>query len=172
MPRTLRLALLALLCVGILPAAAGTSASITQTTLKGAPLAKTKAFYRAHYGSAGRLDRLQDGLERLVFPGLEIEVYFRPKQGAGAVGLLTWSPKLRTAEGVGPCSTLASLQKAYGNLLVSIRVAGQSKVVAYRVGKLSFITEGRPRVLVVQLSGKGKGGLDEFAGLNAPECGS
>jgi len=170
MLRPIPLALLAALCAGVLPAAAGGGASITQTSVKGASLGQTKAYYRARYGAPGRLDRLQDGLERLAFPALRIEIYFRPKQSARAVGILTWSPNLKTVHGVGPCSTLAALKNAYGNRLPRVQFAG--KIVAYRLGKLSFITEGRARVLVVQLSAKTKGGLDEFAGLNAPECGS
>ncbi len=170
MRRTLCLAVLAACCAVALPAAAVTGPAITQTHLRGAPLGKAKAFYTRFYGPPSRLDRLEEGLERLTFTRLKLEVYFRPRSGPGAIGILTWNSALKTALGIGPCSTVRALENAYGNELIPVKFA--EKTVAYRLGKLSFVSERGNRIVVVELSGKGRNGLDEFAALNAPECGA
>ena len=111
-----------------------------------------------------RVDRLEDGYDRLVSERQKVEVYFR----AGAKGVVvvtTWNRMLQTDEQVGPCSTVAALKAAYGTRLQPFRQAG--KTIAYRLGNLVFTTEGGRRVGVVAL---GRGTAATYVALNAPEC--
>ena len=147
-------------------AGAAVPKTITQTSLGGAPLGKSKAYYISHFGSPYRLDRLEGNYERLVFTKLKVEVYFRSTALAkGGAGIVTWSKTFRTVDGVGPCSSLETLESAYGDKLKPFRVGG--KIQAYWVGKLLFATKGTKRVTAVTLT---SARLAPFVGLNASDC--
>ncbi len=152
------------LLLGILALSAlGRPATITQTQIAGAALGKQAPYYRAAFGRPWRRDRLEGGLERLSFPQRALDVYFRSGHKA-AVGIVTWSIRLRTREGIGPCASLAALRSAYGSRIVAFRRSG--KVRAYRLGQLWFaLASGR--VAAVQLSRKP---LTVFTALNSPAC--
>ena len=56
---------------------------------------------------------------RCDYPGLafqepETAVYFH-QGGKRAIIVTTWNPRYRTAAGIGPCSTIAAMKKAYGS---------------------------------------------------------
>ena len=112
-----------------------------------------------------RLDRLEDGYVRLVSPRQKLESYFRIGTKGVAV-VTTWNRQLTTGEGIGPCSTVAALEAAYGSRLVPFRQGG--RIVAYRLGNLIFTVEGGRRVGVVAL---GRGTQATYVALNATECG-
>lgn len=154
--RSLALAVLAL-------TALGRPTTITQTAIAGAVLGKPSSYYRAAFGRPWRLDRLEGGLERLSFPQRNLDVYFR-SGGKTAIGIVTWSIRLRTSGGVGPCSTIADLHRAYDPNLVPFRQGG--RLLAYRLGALRFTTS-KGRVGAVQLS---RAPLTVFAALNSPAC--
>ena len=101
-------------------AGARETAAITPSSIAGIKLGMSRAQARGLLGNPVRLDRLEDGYERLVSERRRIEVYFR----AGVTGVAevtTWSRTLRTDKGVGPCSTVPSLKAAYGTRLQAFR---------------------------------------------------
>jgi hypothetical protein len=153
----------ALLCTSPL-ASAQKAIDITPGYVIAIKLGMTHAQARALLGKPVRVDRLEDGYDRLVSERKKVEAYFRA--GArGVVVVTTWSRILRTDEQVGPCSTVAALKAAYGSRLVPFRQAG--KVVAYRLGNLIFAAQGGRRVSAV---GLGRGTAATFVTLNVTEC--
>jgi hypothetical protein len=139
---------------------------ISQEFIGGGEVGMTRSEYREVFGKPVRAGQLEGGLSRLEFPRLDVEVYFRSSRNAG-IGVLTWNRSYHTSVGIGPCSTVAQLRRAYGARLVPFRLGG--KVAAYRLGRLTFTVEGGKRVGVVMLAGTG---LPVFTALNAPECGT
>ena len=128
--------------------AATTSANITPTSIVGAKLGLGKAAYKRLLGSRVRFEAAGGGkvnepgfqdpqnYTRLVFAKRKMDVYFQDGVDH-AIEITTWNKAYRTAEGVGPCSTLAQLKAAYGSRLKphpgSIVLIGQSG--AYIVGR-------------------------------------
>jgi hypothetical protein len=145
-------------------AVAQSPGSIAQSAVAGINLGLSQAQTRARMTKPVRLDRLEDGYERLVSPRQKLESYFRTGTKGVAV-VTTWNRQLRTAAGVGPCSTAAALKRAYGARLVPFRQGG--KIVAYRLGNLIFTVEGGKRVGVVAL---GRGPQAVYVALSATEC--
>jgi hypothetical protein len=155
--------LFAALCTASL-ASAQKAIDIAPGYIVGIKLGMTHAQVRALLGKPVRVDRLEDGYDRLVSERKKVEAYFRT--GArGVVVATTWSRTLRTDEQVGPCSTVTSLKAAYGSRLVPFRQAG--KVVAYRLGSLIFATPNGRRVTAVAL---GRGTAAIYVALNVPAC--
>jgi hypothetical protein len=71
----------------------------------------------------------------LSFPDRKVAVYF-PEHGSRAIIITTWNPDNKTAAGVGPCSSLDDLRRAYGaNVRPSPHATQKGKVWAYLVGK-------------------------------------
>jgi glutaminyl-peptide cyclotransferase len=140
------------------------SAGLTQRSVGGISLGLTHARVRTLLGSPVRVDRLEDGYDRLVSVRRKLEAYFR----AGAQGVVvvtTWNRALRTAERIGPCSTVAALKAAYGARLRPFRQGGRT--FAYRLGNLVFTTQDGKRVGTVAL---GRGTAATYVALNAPQC--
>ncbi|MGE5275043.1 MAG: hypothetical protein ACM3QU_14935 [Verrucomicrobiota bacterium] len=155
--------LLLLLCSSS-AAIAQSPGGIAQSAVSGVSLGLGQAQARARMTKPVRLDRLEDGYVRLVSPRQRLESYFRIGTKGVAV-VTTWNPHLKTAAGVGPCSTVAALKRAYGARLAPFRQGG--KIVAYRLGNLIFAVEGGMRVGVVAL---GRGPQAVYVALNATEC--
>jgi hypothetical protein len=155
--------LVALLCAAPL-ASARSSSGIAPGSIAGIGLGMSRAKARTLLGTQVRLDRLEDGYERLVSTRLRVEVYFR-KGTVGVAEVTTWSRTLRTAERVGACSTVSTLKAAYGSRLVPFKQAG--KTIAYRIGSLVFATGGGSRVRAVAL---GRGTASTFVALNVTPC--
>ena len=153
--------------LGAAPLASAQKAiDVTPGYIVGVKLGMTRAKAQALLEKPVRVDRLEDGYQRLVSGRQKVEVYFR-KGAKGVVVVTTWNRTLRTDEQIGPCSTVAALKRAYGKRLQAFRQAG--KVVAYRLGNLVFTAEGGKRVGVVAL---GRGTAAMYVALNAPECSS
>ena len=151
--------------LGAAPLASAQKAiDVTPGYIVGVKLGMTRAKAEALLEKPVRVDRLEDGYQRLVSGRQKVEVYFR-KGAKGVVVVTTWNRTLRTDEQIGPCSTVAALKRAYGKRLLAFRQAG--KVVAYRLGDLVFTAEGGKRVGVVAL---GRGTAATYVALNAPEC--
>lgn len=73
----------------------------------------------------------------------------------------------RTKAGVGPCSKLATLESAYGDLMKPLRASG--KIVAYRVGNLVFGAE-RPGEVTGVMLARPTDTATLFLLLNHDEC--
>ena len=157
---------MAAVCAGAALAAVDPQFWISQEFIGGGEIGMTRSEYRELFGRPVRTGQLEGGLSRLEFPKLDVEVYFRGSRNAG-IGVLTWNRSYRTSVGIGPCSTVRQLRRAYGARLVPFRLAG--KLAAYRLGRLTFAVEGGRRVGVVMLAGTD---LPLFTALNAPECGT
>ena len=114
----------ALLCTA--PAVpARTGAGIGPDAIARVKLGMTKARATAVLAKPLRSDRLEDGYERLVSGATKVEVYFRA--GArGVVAVTTWNRATRTDKGIGPCSPVAALRRAYGARLVPFRQGGKA----------------------------------------------
>ena len=153
------------IALAVVPVASAQKATgITQSYIAGIHLGTSRAQARALMTKPVRLDRLEDGYVRLVSARQKLESYFRAGTKGVAV-VTTWNRRLATVEGIGPCSTVAALKRAYGLRLVPFRQGG--KVVAYRLGNLIFTTEGGGRVGVVAL---GRGTQAVYVALSATEC--
>ena len=89
--------------------------AITQTSISGVTLGRSAAAYKQHFGGYKQLVLTESDPP---IPGLswgqpEVAVYFRANPERADL-ITTWNRHLRTAAGIGPCSTIAELKKAYG----------------------------------------------------------
>jgi hypothetical protein len=87
---------------------------ISQTAISGMRLGQNTAFYEQRLGGfrASTLDG--PGYPFLAFQQPQIAVYF-PSSGKPSIIITTWNKSYRTREGIGPCSTVAEMKKAYGS---------------------------------------------------------
>ena len=89
--------------------------AVTQHSIAGIPLGKTAAWYKKHIGGAWRDEVLsQSSFPAVVFGGKAMTIVF-PKKGAPAHIITTYNAAYRTAEGIGPCSSVADMKRVYGN---------------------------------------------------------
>ena len=146
------------------PASARQASGITAASVGGIHLGATQSRTRALMAKPVHLDRLEDGYVRLVSPRQKLESYFRTGTRGVAV-VTTWNRQLQTDKGIGPCSTVAALKRAYAGRLAPFRQGG--RLVAYRLGNLIFTVEGGRRVGVVAL---GRGTEAVYVALSATEC--
>ena len=160
----LAIALAVVLVCAVPVASAQKAIDITQSYVAGIHLGASRAQGRALMTKPVRLDRLEDGYLRFVSPSEKLESYFRTGTKGVAV-VTTWNRQLTTDEGIGPCSSVAALKRAYGGRLVPFRQGG--RIVAYRLGNLIFTVEGGRRVGVV---GLGRGTQAVYIALSATEC--
>ncbi len=122
------LAVLTVIAIAAPASWSATAPAITPSSIAGAKLGLGKVAYRkllgtpVRYEAAGGGKPTEGGFQqpsnyaRLLFSKRQMYVYFE-NGNAGAVEITTWNKAYRTAEGVGPCSTLAEVKKAYGKRL-------------------------------------------------------
>ncbi len=112
------------------------TARITQTAIDGLPLGRPAAFYERRLGGYRQSTLTEPGFPFLSFQDPEVAVYFPPDVDR-AIVITTWNRAYRTAKGVGPCSTLADLKRAYGDEAKPAASASlrNGTVWAYTVGK-------------------------------------
>jgi hypothetical protein len=129
-------------CVGWLvtrgdgpPRPAGPPA-ITQHSIAGVPLGRKYAWYKKRLGAPWRDEVLsQSTFPAIVFSGRSMTVVF-PEKTAGAHIITTYNPTYRTAEGIGPCSTVAEMKRVYGNRVRPTWSGTQGKTVySYTLGR-------------------------------------
>jgi serine/threonine-protein kinase len=93
---------------------------ITQTAIHGARLGLLASAYerllvpRGITPGFGRAKDLDSGYTSIWFGRRKVAVYFAPGTKRGTI-LTTWNAAYRTAAGIGPCSTIEAMQKAYGD---------------------------------------------------------
>lgn len=153
------------------PAAAARAAAITQTSIDGVALGRAGALYKQHFGGYRQfeLTEADPPIPGLSFGEPEVAVYFRTNPRRADI-MTTWNRNLRTAAGIGPCSTLADMKQAYGEA-VRPSWAGTSpdgkKVFSYVVGtNLLFATVNHRTVSVVAVY---KGSRTDTKG-NSPQA--
>jgi hypothetical protein len=96
--------------------------AITQTSIAGAPLGLSVAGYTKILGTPDlRVTQPQEvkGFPSTEYPTLvflrqKVAVYFPDGFDAPAKIITTWNSNYKTDHGIGPCSTIADLKKAYG----------------------------------------------------------
>lgn len=141
------------------------AASILSSSIVGAKLGGSHIAYERALGKPFRRDNLEGGFSKLVFTKRKLEVYFKGARDAG-IAVATWNRAYRTAEGVGPCSSVQKLKAAYGAKLRPFHFLG--RLVAYRLGQLVFTVENSKSVGVVAL---GTTRTAISIALNVTECG-
>jgi hypothetical protein len=164
MRAAIALVLVLVLVCAVPLASAQKAVGITQAYVAGIHLGASQARARASMTKPVRLDRLEDGYLRFLSPGEKLEAYFRTGTKGVAV-VTTWNRQLTTAEGIGPCSTVAALRRAYSGRLVPFRQGG--RIVAYRLGNVIFTVLGGRRVGAVAL---GRGTQAVYVALSATSC--
>jgi hypothetical protein len=157
-------------------AALTASPAITATSLAAAKLGLGKSAY-AHmlgapfrYQAAGGGDLGQPGFQqpanytRLVFAKRKMDVYF--KDGVDrAIQITTWNKSYRTAEGIGPCSTVPELKQAYGSRLKRSKWSTQNgHTYVYTVGDLMFAAADLTHVTAVGLYDSHASGANSAGG--------
>lgn len=129
------------------------SAQITQTAIAGARTGRTAAFYKKHFGGY-RLSALASppSYRFLSFQQPSVDVYF-PAEGKRAIIIVTWNREYRTAKGIGPCSTLVQMKRAYGSAVTATWAGTQHGVSgSYVVGdNLLFATQDQRTISAVAL---------------------
>jgi hypothetical protein len=125
-------------------ASAGTKPSITLSSIAGAKLGLKASAYKKRFGKPVRKDvlRFPTNWTRLVFTKRRIGVYLNPK--GRAVVVTTWSKKDKTAEGIGPCSSIEEAKATYGSRFKPTDAGTiNGRTYSYTVGKLMFAAAGR-----------------------------
>ncbi|MBA3245376.1 MAG: serine/threonine protein kinase, partial [Actinobacteria bacterium] len=134
----------------------GASPAISQTSIGGAVLGRRETAYQRQFGGYKEFELTESDppIPGLSFGQPALAVYFRESPGRADV-ITTWNRNLRTAAGIGPCSTIEQMQKAYGK---DVRPSphGTSPdgktVFSYVVGRnLLFATQDQRTIGVVAL---------------------
>jgi hypothetical protein len=146
-----RLTLAAAALVAVVPGAlAAAGATVSPAAIGGARVGLSHAAYTRIFGPPATVEFLENAYSRLVFTRRQVEVYFHGKIDAGVV-VGTWNRSDRTAEGIGPCSAVKTLQDAYGARLARALVGGS--FAGYRLGALVFAVDaGRIRAISLKTS--------------------
>ena len=128
--------------------------SITQTSIAGVGLGELKEFYGNHFGAYKQLTltEMEPWIPGRSFGQPEVAVYFRANPDRADI-ITTWNRRNRTAAGIGPCSTLAAMKKAYGkNVHPTPHHPEGEPVPAYVVGpNLIFETQDQRTISAVGL---------------------
>lgn len=132
------------------------SVGITQTSISGVTLGRPKDAYKQRFGGYRELTLTEANppIPGLVFGQPALGVYFRADAERADI-ITTWNRRLRTAAGIGPCSTLEEMKAAYGEA-VQPSPHGTSPdgktVHSYVVGRnLLFATQDQRTISAVAL---------------------
>jgi tRNA A-37 threonylcarbamoyl transferase component Bud32 len=115
--------------------------TITQTSLAGAKLGESVVPLERRWGGGQKLT-VQFPADYAILRQtlLDLSAFFVGTTDK-AVELVTWNKADRTAEGIGPCSSLAALKHAYGTRL---KLTPNNHGYGYTVGKHLFFAIGTP----------------------------
>ena len=110
--------------------------AITQHAIAGIPLGKQAAWYKKHVDRGWRDEVLSEStFPAIAFGAKALTVVF-PRKGAGAHIITTYNPAYKTAEGIGPCSSVADMKRAYGDRVRGTWAGTQrGKSYSYELGK-------------------------------------
>jgi serine/threonine-protein kinase len=129
-----------------------TGTGITRASIDGVPLGRPAAFYKRKLGGY-QSSVVDPGFPTLSFQGPAISVYF-PKHSRRAFIVTTWNRTFRTAEGIGPCSTLAQMHATYGRRVVPTAhgTTPDGKHWSWQLGRsLLFMTQDQKTISSVVL---------------------
>jgi serine/threonine-protein kinase len=132
---------------------------ISQSSIAGARLGLSAPAYKKRFGGWRAETLTQPNYPALLFEDPKVAVYFPPR-GKKAIIITTWNRDYKTAENVGPCSSVRELKTAYGsNAKPSSHARAGGKLWAYTVGKnlLFAVRPQTQRIAVVALYGGGPG---------------
>jgi tRNA A-37 threonylcarbamoyl transferase component Bud32 len=132
--------------------AAPARAAITQTSVAGVPLGRRQGFYKQRFGPWRAQELTEPPFPSLAFQQRQVAVYF-PARKQPAHIVTTWSRDARTDRGIGPCSTIQELKRAYGDE-AEPTWAGHNKSgqYSYAVGdNLLFVTQDLKTIAAVVL---------------------
>jgi hypothetical protein len=104
----------------------------------------------------------------VVFRQRKIDVYFDGAIDGNerAVLITTWNEKDRTAKGVGPCSTVKRMKRAYRKRVHPSKFNTiHGEVYVYTMGNLLFADENLPSITAVGLFSRFDTGLLSYAGF-------
>ena len=150
---------------------AKTKASITQTSIHGVRLGQDASWYRHRLGPAQAATVSGPGYPSLHFQQPEVAAYFS-RSGEPAVIVTTWNRGFRTAAGIGPCSTLVAMRKAYGKRVAPDSHATHGKTIwAWKLGRdILFDTQNQRTISAVTLFRGAHEGWATYVGLNETAC--
>jgi serine/threonine-protein kinase len=112
--------------VGVLATRETSSAAITQSSIAGVRLGLDHAKVRKLFADTSRAETPAGGTPghagtdypRLFFGGQKVGAYFADSGPDRVIIATTWNKAFKTDRGIGPCSTIAELKKAYGAELI------------------------------------------------------
>jgi serine/threonine-protein kinase len=115
--------------------------TITQTSIGGAKLGDSIVSLQRLWNGGGRLStQFPPDYSLLTQNSSDLTAFFAGTTDK-AVELITWNASDRTDAGVGPCSSLAALRRAYGSRLKAVP---NNHGYGYTVGKHIFFAIGTP----------------------------
>lgn len=136
--------------------AATAPAAITETSIDGAVLGMSQATYVNRFGGYKEYELTESDppIPGVSFGQRQLAAYFRVTPFAADV-ITTWNKNFRTAAGVGPCSTIDEMKKAYGGGVRPSKFGTSpdgKKVWSWVVGRnLLFSTQNHRTISVVTL---------------------
>lgn len=146
-------------------------ASITQTAIHGVTLGHKAPWYRNRLGPGVASTDKYSKYAELHFQQPEIATY-SPRAGEPAVVVTTWYRNYRTAAGIGPCSTLAEMRRAYGDRLTpDVHLTHGNTVSGWNLGKnIIFETQDHRTISAVVLYRTVNQGWASYLGQNESAC--
>jgi serine/threonine-protein kinase len=128
--------------------------AITQTAIAGVKLGQEPGYYKDLLGGWRAQELSEVHYPSLAFQQPQVAVYFPAKRKPAHI-ITTWNRNNETAEGIGPCSTLAKMRKAYGDRITATWAGTSPDGKIHRswaVGKnLLFVTQDRSTIADVVL---------------------
>jgi serine/threonine-protein kinase len=158
--------------------------SITQASIDGVRLGHKASWYEQRLGGAQVSTVAGPNYTALHFQTPEIAAYFPradTQEGSGlpvvhtpypAIIVTTWNRQFRTAAGIGPCSTLAAMRRAYGDRVAPDSHLRHGKTIwAWRLGRdIMFETQNHRTISAVVLFRVAHERWGGFVGQNETAC--
>lgn len=154
-------------------------AAISESAIGTATLGLRAAQYKQRFGAWRSQTDSVSHYTTLAFPRAGVTVYFAPGAKTASI-MTTWNSRFRTAEGIGPCSTLGQMERAYGSRAQPTWAGTTRSGVhsSYAVGKnLLFSAQDHQTVTAVALyagNGETRAGspqaLANFLAANETAC--